>query len=192
MIDWGRHAIGFLLIHLLYAANYRVTTKVIVDLLYFKSDKLWKCPQNFFFFFGIYVNLLKMIISKQNKCIFYWVERERLYGSHFSFHETFMDHYVSSQVRFLSEIQFTDDANFTFKWFLYKSLVAANIIATTQFSPELNSLNWGCSIIGKVNHQHHTTVRGCPYRFLHGGDKGPIWRIGTWFARNATSCILSF
>ena len=78
LIGWSRHAIGSLLIHLLYAANYRVTTKVIVDLLYFKSDKLWKCPQNFFFFFGIYVNLLKMIISKQNKCIFYWAERDHI------------------------------------------------------------------------------------------------------------------
>ena len=32
-------------------------------------------------------------------------------------------------------------------------------IATTQFSPELNNLDWGGSIIAKINHntQHHTT-----------------------------------
>ena len=32
-------------------------------------------------------------------------------------------------------------------------------IATTQFSPELNSLDWGGSIIGKINHTpHHSLI----------------------------------
>ena len=39
-----------------------------------------------------------------------------------------------------------------------------SIIATTQYSPELNNLDWGGSIITKLNHHHHHTTP-CDYFF---------------------------
>ena len=45
--------------------------------------------------------------------------------------------------------------------------IKLSTIATTQFSPELDNIDWGGSIIAKINHHtttpHHTTP--CDYFF---------------------------
>ena len=54
------------------------------------------------------------------------------------------------------------------------------IIATTQYSTELNNVNWGGSIIGKINHTTTTPLPPFDDFFLINPVRYRVKTVATW------------